>query len=84
VMVVIGITSLLFAALVKEEEMITANSLEKEPAFLADDAQLELAAVEVLNFYLVSLMFGALGASCFLIAWKKKKVLFAPAPIDKK
>jgi hypothetical protein len=45
------------------------------PTLMADEELLELRPTEVLNFYVVSLTFFLVGASCFLIAWKKKKTL---------
>jgi hypothetical protein len=42
---------------------------------LPEEGELELKPTEVLNFYFVALVFGIVGASCFLIVWKKKKIL---------
>lgn len=41
-----------------------------------DEDPLELSPTEILNFYIVGLIFASVGASCFLTAWKKKKHLF--------
>jgi hypothetical protein len=43
---------------------------------LSEEGELELSPTEVLNFYFVALIFAAVGTSCFLIAWKKRKKLF--------
>jgi hypothetical protein len=45
------------------------------PALMTDEDPLDLNPTEVLNFYVVSLTFFLVGASCFLIVWKKKKTL---------
>lgn len=45
-----------------------------------EEESLEFEAFEVLNFYFVSLTFAAVAASCFAIAWKKKKKLFHETP----
>jgi hypothetical protein len=36
----------------------------------------EFNAFEVLNFYAVSAIFAVVGTACFMIAWRKQKVLF--------
>lgn len=86
VMLTCALASLLFALIVKEDTVATpelmqevgSNSEEMEATstLLTDDTELELAATEVLNFYGVSFVFAVIGASCFVIAWKKSKTLF--------
>lgn len=46
------------------------------PVLMTDENSAELNPAEVLNFYAVSFTFFLVGASCFLIVWKKKKTLF--------
>ena len=79
VMFVLSLISFGFALTVKEEALILPQEtpknqeLETVATLLIDDTELELAAIEVLNFYAVSFVFAAIGGSCFLIAWKKRK-----------
>jgi hypothetical protein len=54
------------------EEIEAASGL----SLLVEESELELNPKDVLNFYMVSFVFAAVSASCFLIAWKKKKTLF--------
>jgi hypothetical protein len=88
VMCTLSLAAFVFALVVKEDEVITRETIQKEETsnsaeieavspLLTDDAELELAPTEVLNFYLVSLIFAAVSASCFVIAWKKRKTLYA-------
>ncbi len=58
--------------LVDPEAIEAVASLET----MLEEGELELSPTEVLNFYLVAAIFAAVGTSCFLIAWKKKKKLF--------
>ncbi len=73
----------IFALTIKEDAEITLESEALHDEFevggvaLIDDAELELAATEVLNFYYVSVVFASVGGSCFLIAWKKRKKLYS-------
>ncbi len=50
---------------------------------LLEDGELELSPTEVLNFYLVAVIFAVMGATCFVIAWKKKKKLFSESQATK-
>lgn len=94
VMLTLFLAAFTFALTVKEDPLITQESiqegasnseeLEAVSPLLTDDAELELSATEVLNFYAVSLVFAAVGAACFLIAWKKRKTLFQEAPVSEK
>ncbi len=43
---------------------------------------LDLNVKDVLNFYMVSFVFALVGASCFLIGWKKKKTLFGKIELN--
>ena len=88
VMCTLCLASLAFAMLVEvETEAIEPPMKERiaEPdqieailkfELLTQNDEIELHPKEVLNFYLVALIFASIGASCFLIAWKKKKTLF--------
>ncbi len=78
------IASLIFEIVVPEDIVISAE-IEHEnfagasiPGLPLDNDEdvLEFTAKEVLNFYVISLIFASIGAACFLTAWKKKKTLF--------
>ncbi len=76
------LASLVFALTIKEETLILPESTEASSdeiiaatPLLTDD-ELELTATEVLNFYAISAVFAIVGASCFFISWKKRKILF--------
>lgn len=85
--------SMLFAFIVKDDTVITRESLQETglnademeavTTPLSDDSELELAATEVLNFYAVSFVFAVVGASCFVIAWKKSKTLLHEPTAEK-
>jgi hypothetical protein len=66
-----------------QETLVNTQELEAVTPLLTDDAELEFAATEVLNFYVVSLVFAMVGSSLFVIAWKKTKVLFHEPQINK-
>ena len=84
----LAVVTLIFAMVVKEESpplsqftQIGFPVLEEIEAasglsLLVEEGELELNALEVLNFYMVSFLFAAVGTSCFLITWKKRKKLF--------
>lgn len=79
----LGVASALFAMIsVEEKEPIAKGPISPEQIeavsgfeLLMESEERELTPKEVLNFYLVGGIFVAVGAGCFLIAWKKKKVL---------
>jgi hypothetical protein len=58
----------------KEQNYMTVHAAGLQLA--GDEDPLELSPTEVLNFYVVGLIFASVGASCLLAAWKKKKHLF--------
>ncbi len=88
VMCTLCLASLAFAMLVEvETETIEPPIKERiaEPdqieailkfELLTQNDEIELHPKEVLNFYLVAVIFASVGASCFLIACKKRKTLF--------
>jgi hypothetical protein len=83
VMYVWCIASLIFAIAIPQEEgnpmVQEASIIEADAAGFAEDVDKELpifSSTEVLNFYVVSLIFALVGVSCFLIAWRKQKKLF--------
>ena len=91
VMLVLCLASFIFALTIKEETAvaseptIAAVSTHEEleaviPSPLTDE-ELEFVATEVLNFYAISFVFGLIGVSCFLIAWRKRKTLFQDSEI---
>lgn len=51
-----------------QEEVIGAPEFEKRPTFI-------ITSFERINLYLVAFIFGAIGTSCLLMHWKKKKEL---------
>jgi hypothetical protein len=74
------LVSFVFALTVNEETPFNSETtapipseIEATAPFLTED---ELTPTAVLNFYVISLVFAVVGASCFLIAWKKAKTLF--------
>ena len=82
VMSIIAVATLTFAIVVPEESEITAELLQHEhdikknnAGLLLDNDEdiLEFDASDVLNFYMISAVFAAIGATCFVIAWKKRK-----------
>ncbi len=82
VMSIIAIATLTFAIVVQEETEISAELLEQERdikkntagIFLeSDEGVLDVAATEVLNFYMISAVFAAIAGTCFAIVWKKRK-----------
>ena len=86
VMFTLFLAAFTFALTVKEDPLITQESIQEG---VPNNDELEAVSpssptipswnslhTEVLNFYLVSLVFAAVGASCFLIAWKKEKHYF--------
>ncbi|MBS0603599.1 MAG: hypothetical protein JSS60_01025 [Verrucomicrobia bacterium] len=90
VMYILSIATLTFAITAPKEPGI-GPELEKEDfanlstsgvALMNDEDQLELNPMEVLNFYVVAVVFAAVGASCFLIGWKKKKTLFQETELN--
>jgi hypothetical protein len=87
----LALVAFLFAIIVHEETEITPPPPEgfTEPErieavsghyLVSEEDELELTPTEVLNFYVVSVIFVVVGISCFLIAWKKKKTLFQTDP----
>jgi hypothetical protein len=85
VMYSLCLASFLFALLIKEDTTVIGppsqegftppDQTEAMIDLLLEEGELELSPTEVLNFYFVAVIFAAIGASCFLIAWKKKKTL---------
>lgn len=88
VMLTLCLAAFTFALIIKDETEVMGPPSQEgftQPGqmeavarieLLSEDDELELNPTEVLNFYLVAVIFGAIGASCFLIVWKKKKKLF--------
>jgi hypothetical protein len=88
VMVVLCITTAVYAMTIREETeiiqplpqegLIEPKQMEAVSGFelFPEEGELELTPNEVLNFYLVAFIFAIVGATCFLIVWKKKKRLF--------
>ncbi len=76
--------SLAFAFMVPEENPSSAYANFTIPNFIGmtfeeDEEDLpEYKATEVLNFFLVSAIFAAVGTTCFWIEKKKRKTLFHP------
>lgn len=79
IMIGVTIASFIFALMAPQEpgEILEQDmeNLSTAGLSLNDEDEMDLSAREVLNFYLVSLIFAGVGASCFLISWKKKKKL---------
>jgi len=81
VMFTLCLASFVFALTVKEDTaVIGPPPFDQTEAvspleLLPEEGEIELSATEVLNFYFVAFVFALIGASCFLIAWKKKKTL---------
>jgi hypothetical protein len=55
-----------------EQNAFTSSGLQLE----STEELEEFNAFEVLNFYVVSVIFAVVGTACFMIAWRKKKLLF--------
>ena len=55
------------------EETTAPNALIM--ALIQDENLREPSPTEILNFYVVSAIFALVGATCFLVGWKKKKIL---------
>jgi hypothetical protein len=76
----LAVCSLTFAILAPKEPSITQEEFSSRDAagmsLNTDEDFLELNPTEVLNFYMVSFLFASVGAACFLITWKKRKLLF--------
>ena len=64
--------------LIDPQETEAASPLE----MLLEEGELDFSPTEVLNFYLVGLIFASVGSTCFLIAWKKRKTLRQQSPAD--
>ena len=64
--------SLGFAIITPQEVPIGPES---ESLAGPDEELIDLNPREIFNFYIVSLIFAAVGSSCFLISWRKKKNL---------
>lgn len=62
-----------------KEGLIDPETTEAAAAFLLEEGELDLSPTEVLNFYLVALIFATVGTTCFIIFWKKRKKLFQQA-----
>ena len=86
IMSVLSAATLIFALVIKEDsttpESIQAGFPVLEEieassgmALLMEEGELEFNPTEVLNFYIVSLIFATIGISCFLITRKKRKRL---------
>lgn len=82
VMFILCLASLTFAIVApKEPEPLVAqaNSPRLQIAGLPlenDEDLLELTSAEVLNYYLISVVFAVVGAGCFFTVWRKGKTLF--------
>lgn len=62
------------APLIIDEKNILADIQEiSDTALLTEMHSLEVSAEDILNFYVVSLIFASIGTSIFFIASKKKK-----------
>lgn len=83
IMVCITLATFAFAVTLPSETAMITEIQEKDFSHpsqsgigtLEEDG-LDLSPRDVLNFYVVSFVFAVVAASCFLISWKKKKVLF--------
>jgi len=84
VMCILGLTTVAYAVFIPKDPRIGPETAQMEEpvvpvmaesGILTDEDPLELTPNEVLNFYAVALIFAGVGASCFLIAWKKRKAL---------
>lgn len=80
VTIVLTLSALTFAIIAPEDpeigpELVLENIPKKSTAGLSleEEEPLELSSKEVFNYYVVSGIFALVAASCFLIAWKKKK-----------
>lgn len=85
----LSIASLLFVIFMNDasspitEEVLNISYID--PAIGEEGAdQLELSPLEVLNFYVVSLIFASMGAICFYVAKIKKRELFQELPVTVK
>lgn len=83
VMYTLAVASLCFAIFIGKNEGKGTELLQEGIQYAAaslnldsDEELFEFNADEVLNFYIVSLIFATVGSACFLIAKKKKKTLF--------
>lgn len=83
VMIVLCVATLGFAIAAQHSPAVE-NTLAAEGAIapnallmaLMDDENLrEPSPTEILNFYVVSAIFAVVGATCFFIVWKKRKIL---------
>lgn len=81
-LLMISTTTLCFAIFAPKEELIHARAstssfqnpeLASGISLITDDTPFELNPTEVFNFYIVSAIFAAVGASLLFLTWKKKK-----------
>jgi hypothetical protein len=82
----LSIASLLFIFLANESSTITPMIDETlNIPLLEDDTidELDLNPFEVLNFYVISFIFAAIGAACLYITKIKKRQLFQENPLSK-
>ena len=89
IMIFFAVATFIFA-LVVEEDTFAPVSTSTQLGFpvleqienasgisnLVEESQIELNPMDVLNFYMVSLVFGIVAISCFLTVWRKRKTLF--------
>jgi hypothetical protein len=76
VLFVVSAAALAFAIAAPDELEIGPELILENTAGLSlsgDEDLLELSSREVFNYYVVSGIFALVGASCFLIVWKKRK-----------
>jgi hypothetical protein len=79
VMYILSLVSLIFAIIAAQEPDADYALTQKSTAGLNlenDQDLAELNPIEVLNFYVISVIFASVGVACFLTAWKKKKNFF--------
>ena len=78
VLLVVSVAALVFAIIAPEDPEIGPELILESAGGIImgnDEDLLELSSREVLNYYVISGIFAAVGASCFLIVRQKRKEL---------
>ena len=83
VMLILAVASVTFAVVAPEElesevemamDRFSPNAHAAGLSLENDEDLLELTPAEVLNYYLIGVVFALVGGACFLICWRKKKL----------
>ncbi len=72
------LASLLFVLLIAPKTLTEEGSVGAEISLIEEEFpdELELQVTEVLNFYLITVIFAAVGISCFYLGKRKKRELY--------